>query len=37
VVAGHDVAREVDAVKDQIGYMAQRFGLYGDLDRRKRT
>jgi ABC-2 type transport system ATP-binding protein len=30
-VAGHHVAREVDAVKDQIGYMAQRFGLYGDL------
>src|SRR6202451_1993765 len=30
-VAGHNVAREVDAVKDQIGYMAQRFGLYGDL------
>ena len=31
VVAGHDVADEVDAVKDQIGYMAQRFGLYQDL------
>jgi len=30
-VAGHNVAREPDAVKDQIGYMAQRFGLYGDL------
>jgi len=30
-VAGHNVAREVDSVKDQIGYMAQRFGLYGDL------
>jgi ABC-2 type transport system ATP-binding protein len=30
-VAGHDVTREVDAVKDQIGYMAQKFGLYGDL------
>ncbi|HUA20660.1 MAG TPA: ABC transporter ATP-binding protein [Bryobacteraceae bacterium] len=30
-VAGRDVAREPDAVKDQIGYMAQRFGLYGDL------
>ncbi len=30
-VAGHSVAREVDAVKDQIGYMAQRFGLYQDL------
>lgn len=31
VVAGHDVAREPDAVKDRIGYMAQRFGLYADL------
>jgi ABC-2 type transport system ATP-binding protein len=31
VVAGHDVSREVEAVKDQIGYMAQRFGLYTDL------
>src|SRR5256885_16639058 len=31
VVAGHDVAHDVDAVKDQIGYMAQRFGLYVDL------
>jgi len=30
-VAGHDVARDPQAVKDQIGYMAQRFGLYGDL------
>src|SRR6476619_5914543 len=30
-VAGHDVKRESQAVKDQIGYMAQRFGLYGDL------
>src|SRR5271163_856340 len=31
IVAGHDVSRELDAVKDQIGYMAQRFGLYSDL------
>jgi ABC-2 type transport system ATP-binding protein len=31
IVAGHDVANELDAVKDQIGYMAQRFGLYSDL------
>jgi ABC-2 type transport system ATP-binding protein len=30
-VAGHDVARETTAVKDRIGYMAQRFGLYTDL------
>jgi drug efflux transport system ATP-binding protein len=31
VVAGHDVSKEPDLVRDQIGYMAQRFGLYGDL------
>jgi len=31
IVAGEDVAKNVDAVKDQIGYMAQRFGLYTDL------
>jgi ABC-2 type transport system ATP-binding protein len=31
IVAGHDVSRDLDAVKDQIGYMAQRFGLYNDL------
>jgi ABC-2 type transport system ATP-binding protein len=30
-VAGHDVARESQQVKDKIGYMAQRFGLYLDL------
>jgi ABC-2 type transport system ATP-binding protein len=30
-VAGHHVAREPQAVKDRIGYMAQRFGLYTDL------
>lgn len=31
VVAGHNVAQEPDQVKDAIGYMAQRFGLYSDL------
>src|SRR3974390_3470125 len=31
VVAGQDVSKDVDAVKDQIVYMAQRFGLYQDL------
>jgi len=31
IVAGHDVMRDPQAVKDQIGYMAQRFGLYADL------
>jgi ABC-2 type transport system ATP-binding protein len=30
-VAGHDIVREPQAVKDAIGYMAQRFGLYADL------
>ena len=30
-IAGHDVVRESQAVKDQIGYMAQKFGLYLDL------
>src|SRR3954447_21281151 len=31
LVAGHDAARQSQAVKDEIGYMAQRFGLYQDL------
>lgn len=30
-VAGENVARNTAAVKDRIGYMAQRFGLYVDL------
>jgi len=30
-VAGHDVLREPEAVKEEIGYMSQRFGLYPDL------
>lgn len=30
-INGHDVAREGDAVRQSIGYMAQAFGLYGDL------
>ena len=31
VVVGKDVAKHPDEVKDHIGYMAQRFGLYADL------
>ncbi len=30
-VSGLDVTKHPDEVKDTIGYMAQRFGLYGDL------
>jgi ABC-2 type transport system ATP-binding protein len=30
-VAGHDIVREPQSVKDRIGYMSQRFGLYLDL------
>lgn len=30
-VAGRHVVREAEAVKRDIGYMSQRFGLYGDL------
>jgi ABC-2 type transport system ATP-binding protein len=31
LVAGFDTVRQTVEVKDRIGYMAQRFGLYGDL------
>src|ERR1700754_4715629 len=30
-VAGHDASREAQAVKDRIGNMSRRFGLYQDL------
>lgn len=30
-IDGHDVGQELDQIKDVIGYMAQRFSLYGDL------
>ena len=30
-VAGHDVARDAEGLKEHLGYMSQRFGLYPDL------
>jgi ABC-2 type transport system ATP-binding protein len=30
-VAGHHIVREAEAIKEEIGYMSQRFGLYTDL------
>ena len=30
-VAGQHVVREAEAIKEDIGYMSQRFGLYADL------
>ncbi len=30
-VLGHDIVREPEAVKREIGYLSQRFSLYGDL------
>jgi ABC-2 type transport system ATP-binding protein len=30
-VAGHHVVRDAEPIKDDIGYMSQRFGLYPDL------
>jgi ABC-2 type transport system ATP-binding protein len=30
-VAGYDVPRQVEKAREQMGYLAQRFSLYGDL------
>ncbi|MFO7816232.1 MAG: ATP-binding cassette domain-containing protein, partial [Desulfovibrionales bacterium] len=30
-VAGHHIVREAEPIKEKIGYMSQRFGLYADL------
>ena len=30
-VSGHHTVREAEAIKEEIGYMSQRFGLYPDL------
>ena len=30
-VAGHHVVRDAEPIKEKIGYMSQRFGLYNDL------
>ena len=35
-VVGHDLRRDSDAVKRDIGYMSQRFSLYDDLTVREK-
>ncbi|MCC6157699.1 MAG: ATP-binding cassette domain-containing protein, partial [Deltaproteobacteria bacterium] len=30
-VAGFDVARDAESVREHVGYMPQQFALYGDL------
>lgn len=34
-VTGHHIVREAEAIKEEIGYMSQRFGLYPDLSVRE--
>jgi ABC-2 type transport system ATP-binding protein len=31
MVAGHDIRKEAEPLKEKVGYLPQRFGLYGDL------
>ena len=31
IVAGCDIRKETDSLKERVGYLPQRFGLYGDL------
>ena len=31
IVAGCDILREAESLKEKVGYLPQRFGLYGDL------
>jgi ABC-2 type transport system ATP-binding protein len=30
-VAGYDIQKEAESLKEKVGYLPQRFGLYGDL------
>lgn len=30
-VAGYDILKEAESLKEKVGYLPQRFGLYGDL------
>ena len=34
-VAGYEVPAQVEKAREEIGYLAQRFGLYGDLSVRE--
>ena len=31
IVAGHSIRRDPEGLKEEVAYMSQRFGLYGDL------